>query len=453
MMTGFAINSRRLAALLTVFGILFAGIATLTDALAEPKRLTLADALATAKKTYPGLRVKRAERTAADAQVGEAVSDYLPRVDTYVQYQRSTGNWLPTPGMAGVLQGTTTERETRLCFDDTVNYVTFGSVLTQPIYDFGKTGGKVDAARARDAMAEANLEAMEQDVEVAVCVAYYAVLAAQEAVQVAEDTRQNQARHVEQIRKFIEAGSRTKYDLVSAELKLEDAELALVRTRNGLRTARVRLNNAMGLDGDGDFVVVEPAAEDTSIEMQSPEALIALAMKHRPELSRSAAQVAVRRADHDASWAGYFPDIVATGSFNGAKVDDLDTGLNWYVGVGLTWRVFEGLQTYRRSEATKALALASEAADDLLRQSMQTAIRVQHMALDEAMRRAKVAWRAVASAREKQRLAEGRYNAGSGNILELEDAHMSYSGARFQLVQTRYDLAVARVLLRRAVGL
>jgi len=443
-------HRRRAAVMLTVCGLLLGVVATPVDAFAEPKQLTLDDALATAKKTYPGLRARRAERTAADAQVGEAFSGYLPRVDTYVQYQRSTGNWLPTPGMAGL--GTTVDRDTRLGFDDTVNYATFGVVLTQPIYDFGKTGGRVDAARAQESFADANLAASEQDVEVAVRVAYYAVLAAQEAVQVAEETRQNQARHLEQIRKFVEAGSRTKYDLVSAELKLDDADLALLRAQNGLRTARVRLNNAMGLDGDGDFVVVEPTTDDTSLELQSPEALMALAVKHRPELAKSAAQVAVRSADHNAAWAGYFPDLVATGSFNGAKVEDIDTGFNWYLGVGLTWRVFEGLRTYRRSEATAALVVAGEADDERLRQSVQTEIRVQLMAVDEAKRRTKVAERAVATAREKLRLAEGRYDAGSGNVLELEDAQVAYSSARFQSVQARYDLAVARVLLRRAVG-
>jgi len=421
-------------------------------AAAEAKQLSLQSALATARTAHPGLRAKRAEKTAADAQVGEAVSGYLPRVDTYVQYQRSTANWLPTPGMAGLVPGSAADREVRLGFSDTLNYVTFGAVLTQTIYDFGKTGGRVDAARGQRSLARATLAGTERDVKVGVRAAYYAVLAAQQAVQVAEETRQNQLRHAQQIRKFVEAGSRTKYDLVSAELKRDEAELALVRAQNGLRTAKVRLQNAMGLDGDGDFVVVEPSAEDTSLEMQSPTALMTLALTHRPELQRSAAQVAVRRADRAAAWAGYFPDLVATGSFNGAKVDDLDTGMNWYFGVGLSWRMFEGLRTYRRSEATRAFAVAGEADHELLRQAVRTEIQVQIMAVDEAQRRTKVAKRAVETAREKLRLAEGRYHAGSGNVLELEDAELAYSGARFQLVQARYDLSVARVLLRRAVG-
>lgn len=443
---------RRAAVVLVSAGILLGILTAPFVASAQGKRLTLDEALATARKEHPGLRAGRAEQTAAVAQVGEAFSGYLPRLDTYVQYQRSTRNWLPTPGMAGLVQSGGAQRDNRLGLEDTVNYVTFGTIVTQPIYDFGKTGGRVDAARAQDSLARAHLKATERDVEVGVRIAYYGVLAARQALLVAQDTRQNQARHVEQIRQFVAADSRTRYDLVSAELKLDDADLAVVRAQNELRTARVRLNNAMGRSGDSDYEVTEPSAEDASLEQRRPAELMGIAQSHRPELEKSAAQVAVRRADHDSSRAGYFPDVQAMGSFNGAKVEDVNLGLNWYVGVGLNWRVFEGLRTYRHSQATAALTVASEAEHERLRQAVQTEIHVQLMAIDEAKQRLKVAEHAVETAKERLRLGEGRYNAGAGSVLELEDAQVAYTTTRFRLVQSRYDLSIARVLLRRAVG-
>ena len=453
MMTSRNRNNSQAATRLVSCGALLAVIMAPLVVSAEGRPLTLDEAHATARREHPGLRAGRAEKTATEAQVGEAFAGYLPRLDTYVQYQRSTGNWLPTPGMAGFVQGDAGARDNQLGFADTVNYVTFGTVLTQPIYDFGKTGGKMDAARAQDSLALASLRANEQDVEVTVRVAYYAVLAAQQAVQVAEETRQNQARHVEQIRQFVAAGSRAKYDLVSAEQKLDDADLALVRARNGLRTARVRLNNAMGQNGGVEYEAIDPVAADTTLEGREPAQLFGAAQASRPELARSAAQIALRRADQNFAWAGYFPDLVAAGSFSGAKVDDLDAGLNWYVGVGLTWRMFEGLRTYRRSAATAALTTAGEAEQERIRQSVQTEIQVQLMAIDEAKQRLKVAEHAVETAKERLRLAEGMYGAGAGSVLELEDAQVAYMTVRFQSVQARYDLAVARVFLKWAVGL
>lgn len=445
-------HCRPAGSLLGACGFLFVVFVVPAAASAEEKRLTLEDALANARRNHPGLQASRAETTAAEAQVGEASSGYLPRVDTYVQVQRSTGNWAPSPGTAGMAQASASGRDNQLGLSDTVNYVTFGTVVTQPLYDFGKTGSKVDAAEAQDSLAQASLQANVQDVEVGVQVAYYQVLAAQQALLVAEEARQNQARHVEQVRQFVSAGSRTRYDLVSAELKREDADLTLVRAQNGLRTARVKLLNAMGQGGDTDVEVTEPVSEDSALEQQSPAELLRSAQAHRPELARSVAQIALRRADHRSATAGYLPDLVATGSFSGAKVADLATGLNWVVGVGLNWRVFEGLRTHRHAKATNALAVAAEAEHERLLQAVQTEILVQVLAIDEAKQRLNVSDRSVETAKERLRLAEGRYSAGAGSVLELEDAQVAYTSARFQGLQARYDLAVARVMLRRAVG-
>lgn len=82
-----AIHGRCAAALPTARGFLLGGVAMPANVHAEPRRLTLDDALTTAKKTYPGLRARHAERTAAGAEVGEATSGYLPRVNTHAQYQ------------------------------------------------------------------------------------------------------------------------------------------------------------------------------------------------------------------------------------------------------------------------------------------------------------------------------------------------------------------------------
>jgi outer membrane protein len=56
------------------------------------------------------------------------------------------------------------------------------------------------------------------------------------------------------------------------------------------------------------------------------------------------------------------------------------------------------------------------------------------------------------NARERLRLAEGRYQAGAGSIIELQDAQVAENSAAAQVVQAEYQLSVARVSLRRAMG-
>ena len=49
-------------------------------------------------------------------------------------------------------------------------------------------------------------------------------------------------------------------------------------------------------------------------------------------------------------------------------------------------------------------------------------------------------------------LAEGRYQAGVGNIIELGDAQVAQTSAAAQAVQAEYNLATARAQLGRALG-
>jgi outer membrane protein len=73
-----------------------------------------------------------------------------------------------------------------------------------------------------------------------------------------------------------------------------------------------------------------------------------------------------------------------------------------------------------------------------------------------AVRRAKseidAAQEALVNAQEQLRLAEGRYQTGVGNIIELGDAQVPVTRAAAQKVQADFDLATARAQLLHALG-
>ena len=59
---------------------------------------------------------------------------------------------------------------------------------------------------------------------------------------------------------------------------------------------------------------------------------------------------------------------------------------------------------------------------------------------------------ALAGARDRLRLAEGRYSAGAGSVIELGDAELSAANAAAQRVGAEYSLASARAALALALG-
>jgi outer membrane protein len=59
---------------------------------------------------------------------------------------------------------------------------------------------------------------------------------------------------------------------------------------------------------------------------------------------------------------------------------------------------------------------------------------------------------AQANAKVRLQLAEGRYQTGIGNIIELSDAQVGLTAASTQIVSADFQLATARAQLIQALG-
>lgn len=435
------------ATLATLVGMLAA-----LPASAEGRVLSLEQALHAARDNQPQLQAVHAQTRQAAARVGEARAAYLPRVDAQAQYQRSTPNFLLSPMMlhTPLVKGYQAQNDVGL--GDTVNYYLFGITATQLIYDFGRVPGLMAQAEASEQASQADERVVAQTIAMNVRVAYYSVLAAQQLVDVGEETVRNQQKHVDQVRRFFDAGQRTRFDLTSVELNLSNAQLGLVRARNAIGVAKIRLNTAIGADERVDFTVVEPDRSDSEFERKPSEDLIREAERRRPEITRADAQVRAQRAAARAARAGYLPTVSALGGVTGAKVEGFDTGYNWYVGVGLNWNLFNGLNTTKQvaeAQAGEDMAAALRAS---ARQAIVADVEEQRLAIDDAQARVELARRTVATASDRLQQAEHRFETGAGDVLELDDAQIMLTNAKAQSVQARYDLAIAGARLTRALG-
>jgi len=439
---------QRVVALVVALGVALAA----APAVAEGRLLSLDEALRTARAHQPQLQVARAQARVASARVGEAQAGYLPRVDAQAQYQRSTPNFLLSPMMVHTPLTKGYQANNLLGPGDTVNYYVFGVTATQLLYDFGRASSAVSQARAGVDASQADARAASHTVALNVRLAYYSALAAQQLVQVGEETVRNQQAHVGQIRRFVDGGQRTRFDLSSMELNLANAELALARARNALALAKVRLITAMGTDGQADFEIAEPASQGPDLERTPAEVLARSAEQRRPELARIDAQLRAQKSAARGVRAGYLPTLTAVGNVSGAKVQGFDAGYDWYLGVGLNWNLFGGMLTTRQSEEADAGIDVAAAQRESARQAMRAEIQEQLLGIADAQQRQLVSERAVSTATERLHQAEDRFQTGAGDALDLDDAQVSVANAKAQRVQARYDLAMSRARLRWAVG-
>jgi hypothetical protein len=271
-------------------------------------------------------------------------------------------------------------------------------------------------------------------------------------VRVARDTLVNQRLHQKQIEGFVQVGTRPPIDLAQARTDVANAELQLIRAENDYLTARAQLNQAMGVHRPVDFEVAEETLPPVPGEDGSGEALVQRALGSRPELRALAGQQKSQQQLVRAARGAYFPALgVGLGvSETGDALDDLQ--LNWSAGVTLTWSLFSGLQT--RSEVRQARATLTALEAQTEAEALQIRLEVITAALGVRGAKAAIvaAEEARRNARERLRLAEGRYAPGVGSGIELSDAQTAATQAEAQVIQAEFDLASARARLLAALG-
>ena len=121
--------------------------------------------------------------------------------------------------------------------------------------------------------------------------------------------------------------------------------------------------------------------------------------------------------------------------------------------VGLTWNIFDGLNTDSRIASAKAFQIRAKDARDALRRNLESDIHQALFALREAVARNAVARRAFDSAVENLKLVREKYNVGSSTILDLIDAQVQLQRAASDGVSALAQIRIAEAQLARARGL
>ena len=124
----------------------------------------------------------------------------------------------------------------------------------------------------------------------------------------------------------------------------------------------------------------------------------------------------------------------------------------WSITGQLTWNLFEGFFTQHRVKETQALVETARANYDTVELQVRLEVEQAYIAVTEAAERFGATEKAVESAQENLRLAQGRYDAGVGTILELTEAQLSLTNAEADSVRAVTDYRVGLAVLDRVVG-
>jgi outer membrane protein len=407
------------------------------DQSGSPIELSLKEASALALKNHPRVLAAQNATSAQNQRIVETRSAYLPGVTGYAT--ASQGNIGSRIG-AGFLTAS------RL-----FNRVGGGVEVNQLITDSGRTSNLVEQSRLQADAQARSYEDTRSDVLLLVSQAYFDGLHAEAVVKVAEKTVAARKLMSERITVLAQSNLRSQLDVSFAEVNVAQGQLLLIRSQNLVRAAFAELTWALGAR--------QPAAYRLQDEPMPPspsadaEILVAEALRNRSDIAvlRLTRDAAYRfeRAERDLKRptislvvvGGYIPyiDQIMPKEYEGGA---LKVQIPVFNGNLFTARAKEA--HYRALEADQKVRDQEETVARDVRTAWANAI-TAYQSVDVTARLLREAALAL-------NLAQGRYDQGLANIVELTQAQLNLTEAEIENLSAKYEYQSRNAVLQHEIG-
>ncbi len=258
--------------------------------------------------------------------------------------------------------------------------------------------------------------------------------------------------HLKRAKGIYDVGNSSLIDVTKAESDLASAKVTMLSAQNAILLSQESLKVAMGVI---DYDVVNITLS-TELFLPKPaeelNELLRIAMSDRSDYRK----LAYTRKQHELSLqvAARNSSPTITGSMGSdlSKSEGSSTGKNYSVAVNINVPVVDGGETKAKIEGARAQLDQDDADEESLRQTITRDVRSAALSLTNALDRVKSSELNVKYSEDNLTLAQGRYEVGVGNMLEVSDAVSSLATSRYNLYQALYDAQIARTDLDEAIG-
>lgn len=415
------------------------------------QHLTLGDAIGFTLENHPRRMAASSEAGAAEQQVGEARSAMLPQVYGAANYLGSTQNGIGetnylNPGFIPRHNGAAGQPQAWSLENNFLG----GVGASQYLLDFGRVRGAIAESRAQAAAVGAQLKLTELDLIFQTSQRYFALLAARQLVAVYEEAITQRQEQVHEAKVKSVASLAPDIDVYTAQAQLARAEAQLLAERNQVLKTKAALDNAMGLGVEAPDYELSQTLIPSEV-VGSVKDYLASAMKLRPDLLALEDQARAAGAKVREYRSDLLPTVNAVAGYN-VVGSGLPAANNYNVGLVINWPIFNGMLTTHQIEEARLRREAIEHSIADRRQHIMLEVKTAFLDWQNAHQEIHEAFVTLDASRVELALAEKRYTAGLGNIIELTDAERDFIQDKAGYVNTLYAFAVARAGLERAAG-
>ncbi len=255
-----------------------------------------------------------------------------------------------------------------------------------PVFEGLRKHNTVKYNKNQQAIAQANIEALKDDISIAIVKGYLQVLLSNEIEKAARESYNSVKGQLETTAKLVEAGQQPYSSLLEVKSQLANETLQIVTARNNHSTALLELSQLLDLDSVSDFAIETPDV----ISLISPveddiEQIIANAQT-LPQMRKAELALEQSKLDYKIQKGAALPTLSFSAGYGTYYSDSQDTPFftqfdnnrNPSVGLSLSIPIFNNWRNSSAIRNAKAGVEKSRIGVEIASQEMEKQIRLAY---------------------------------------------------------------------------
>jgi outer membrane protein len=416
------------------------------DSAGETRVITVEEAVALALGQNASLQAARARLEAGQAMASSSGRRLAPAIRLSDRFQHYDSPFTPLiPAGPGQSASFPVRKQDTNMFTVSADQPLLGLLRLSADHESQQKSAEAGAAQMKSA---------ELSLRQAVETVYLRVFEAKALEGTALASERELKDRLEVARAQLATGVLTEADVLRVQVAAANARQQAIQAHSQELVARASLLALLGLPADDAGVrLVEPNSLLASGQ-DAPPAAIAQeqALASRPEILQTRLSLEAGEQQRRARRYALLPEVDLEGAYMRSYGQVIMPTNSAFIGLNATWAIWEWGASYAAYRASQAQARAAAFDLEERKQQVRAEVTSGMAQLDAAASANSVAQQAITSAQEAYRVTDAQVQAGTATTTDLLEAQSALTQARLNSLRAQYQLAIARVNLRRAMG-
>lgn len=329
--------------------------------------------------------------------------------------------------------------------------------LTQPIFMGGKIRAYNKIASINKELASSKRETNRQNVIVNVDEAYWQIVSLANKKKAVEGLLQLLAKMEKDVLALTEAGMATKTDQLSVSVKMNEAEMAMLKIENGISLSKMLLMQYCGMSQDSAFTLADENLESIPLADPIENIDVNAMIANRSEVQSLTYATKIYKEKEKVVRADMLPNVALMANYIGTNPNSWDGfenkfGFSWNVGVVVNIPLLHWGEQIHLLNAAKCETNIANYKLDETQEKIELQVNQCIFKQTEAKRKLKLSEKNLERAEENLKYANIGFTEGvvpASNLLEAQTAWLS---AKSSKIESEIEAKLAEVYLQKAIG-